>query len=243
MKTAINLYSVRDLDEPLADIIDRVAEAGYDGVQFSGGFRGATAEEAAALVAESGLEVTPAHIGYEALRDDRSTVLADYRDTVGCSGGVIPYLGEERFASAESVDALAEETTALAEEFAAEDWTLQYHNHAHEFVDLDGETAFTRFIEHSENVLFELDVGWALVGGSDPVELIEQYGDTMELIHMKDMDVETEDFREIGEGDVDMRGCAQAARDAGVEWLIYEHDQPADPRESIDTGAAVLNDL
>ncbi len=48
---------------------------------------------------------------------------------------------------------------------------------------------------------------------------------------------------EIGEGDVDMQACADAAREADVEWLIYEHDMPDDPAASIETGAAFLESL
>ncbi|PSP71903.1 sugar phosphate isomerase/epimerase, partial [Halobacteriales archaeon QH_6_68_27] len=38
VRTAINLYSVRELDLPMPEILDRVAAAGYDGVQFSGDY-------------------------------------------------------------------------------------------------------------------------------------------------------------------------------------------------------------
>ncbi|GAA0249919.1 hypothetical protein GCM10009000_077750 [Halobacterium noricense] len=49
--------------------------------------------------------------------------------------------------------------------------------------------------------------------GRDPVELIETYGDRMSLIYMKDSDAErNEGFREIGERDGDIPGCAEAAR-------------------------------
>jgi len=64
----------------------------------------------------------------------------------------------------------------------------------------------------------------------------------MPLIHMKDMTADGE-FAEIGEGVVDMAGCAAAAADAGGEWLIYEHDEPADPAASIDAGAEFLESL
>jgi sugar phosphate isomerase/epimerase len=241
--TAINLYSVRELDEPMVDIIDRVADAGYDGVQFSGGFRDATPAEAADRVDKRGLDVTPAHIGIELLEDDLDETVADYRDEVGCSGAVVPYLGEDHFESQAAVDETAERLSELADELSNYDWTLHYHNHAHEFVDIGGENAFERFIEQSDDVKIELDVGWALVGGTDPEELIETYGDRIDVLHMKDMDVEEEDFREIGEGDVDMAACAEAGRAADVEWLVYEHDMPEDPAASIENGAAFLNDL
>lgn len=242
-RTAINLYSVRNLEEPMLEIVDRVADAGYDGVQISGGFRDATPEEVSKRIEEHGLDVAPVHIGIEALEDDLEATLADYKDTLRASGAVVPSLSEEHFDSADAVDRTVERLAALADELSTHGWDLHYHNHAREFADLGDESAFERLIPQVEDVGIELDVGWALVGGADPVEFIREYGESIDLLHMKDMDVSEEGFREIGEGDVDMAACADAAHDVGVDWLIYEHDDPEDPAASIDAGAAFLNDL
>lgn len=244
-KTAINLYSVRDLDEPMLDILDRVADAGYDGVQISGGFRDASPGETLERIEENGLGVAPAHIGIELLEDDHESALADYRETLGASGAVVPYLGEEHFDSSVAVDETAKRLSMLAADLAEYEWDLHYHNHAHEFVDLNGRNGFEQFIDESgDDVLLELDVGWALVGGADPVALIEEYSDRIDVLHMKDMSTSEErGFREIGDGDVDMAACAEAGREAGVDWLVYEHDEPADPAASIETGAGFLDDL
>ncbi|MFB6136113.1 MAG: sugar phosphate isomerase/epimerase family protein [Halobacteriaceae archaeon] len=242
MRTAINLYSVRELSEPMLDVIDRVADAGYDGVQISGGFGNASAEEVAERIEHHGLGVTGAHVGMEQMENDLDGVLEDYVSTLGCESLVVPYLGEEHFESHEAVDETAAGLDALAGRLAARDVGLHYHNHAHEFVDLDGGTAFDRLVEASD-VGIELDVGWAQTGGADPVDLLYELDDRVDLVHMKDMDAERGQFREIGEGDVDMLGCAEAARDVGAEWLIYEHDEPADPVESLEYGAEFLNDV
>ena len=243
VKTAINLYSVRELDEPLLDKLDRVAAAGYDGVQFSGGLDDADPAAVVEKLAETGLEPTGAHIGIDELEGDLEATHDLYAETLGCGSAVVPYLDETHFETAAAVDKTAERLAALAADAEAYDWPVHYHNHAHEFVDLGGETAFERFAELAPDVGLELDVGWALVGGYDPAALIERYADRIDLLHMKDMAVETRDFCEIGEGDVDMQACADAAREAGTEWLIYEHDQPDDPAASIETGAAFLDSL
>lgn len=243
-KTAINLYSVRELDESMSEILDRVADAGYDGVQFSGGLRGADPEAVATKLTEVGLETTGAHIGIDALENEFAEVHQTYQEILHCESAVVPYLGEEHFASASAVEQTAERLESLARQGEESGWGIHYHNHAHEFVDFDETTAFEHLFDTTEHLGLELDVGWALVGGSDPVELIERYGDRIDLLHMKDMTVdEDRGFREIGEGDVDMEACADAAQQQGVEWLIYEHDEPSDPIASIETGAQFLNNL
>ncbi|MFC6962814.1 sugar phosphate isomerase/epimerase family protein [Halocatena marina] len=242
-KTAINLYSVRELDEPLLEILDRVADAGYDGVQFSGGLEEVDPTEIVAALDETGLEPTGAHVDIGELEEDLGEAYELYDETLGCASAVVPYLDESHFDSEAAVERTAERIAALSADASEFNWPIHYHNHAHEFVDFGDETAFERFAELAPRVGIELDVGWALVGGSDPVELLSRYGDRINMVHMKDMDAEMEEFREIGDGDVDMQACADAADEADVEWLIYEHDEPEDPRASIETGAAFLDSL
>jgi len=243
MKTAINLFSVRELDEPMAKILDRVADAGYDGVQFSGGFRDASPDDVAATLTDRDLQVTAPHVGINGLEESLESTVAQYGDTLGCDGAVVPALAEDHFESADAVDRIAERLADLASELAEYDWRLHYHNHAFEFVELEDRTAFERLAATCERLHLELDVGWVLAGGVPPAELIERYGEQIELLHMKDVRVEDETPVEIGSGDVDMQACADAARQADVEWLIYEHDNPEDPAKSIDTGASYLDSL
>jgi len=244
MRTAINVYSVRELDEPTEDVVDRVADAGYDGVQFSGRHTpmNGDPDSIARRCEQRDLAVTPPHVGMSTLQEDLETVV-DVYGRFGVEAAVIPHLGDEHFESAAAVDETAAAVEALADDLAEHGWDLHYHNHAHEYVDLGGELAFERFIDRT-GVGIELDVGWALVGGDDPAERIRALGERAELIHMKDMDTSVErGFVEIGDGDVDMHACAETAADAGSEWFIYEHDQPEDPAGTIDHGAAFLNGL
>jgi len=242
-RTAINLYSVRDLDEPMLEIIQRVADAGYDGVQFSGGLRDATFEAVAAKLEETGLAVTGAHVGIEQIETDLESTALDYGETLGCDSLVVPILDASAFETAEAVDETAARLEALSADAAEEALGLSYHNHAHEFLDVGGELAMERLIEKTTTLQIELDVGWAAAGGSDPAALLADLGERAPLVHMKDMDVETETPVEIGEGDVDMQACADTAREQGAEWLIYEHDNPSDPAASIDHGADFLDSL
>ena len=240
-RTAINLWSVRDLDEPMADLLERVADAGYDGVQFSGGLRDATAADARDLVDDLGLDVTAAHVGIEQQEDDLVEVCSTY-ETVGCDGLVVPWLPPEEFETRDHADAVADRLVRLADRLANRGLDLHYHNHDQEFTDVGGEPAFDVLLDRTD-VRIELDVGWVAAGGYDPASYLERIGARGPLVHMKDMDVDTGTPVEIGEGDVDMQSCAGAARDAGAEWFIYEHDHPDDPAASIDHGAAFLDEL
>lgn len=243
-RTAINVYSLRDLDEDVETVVNRVANAGYDGIQFSGHHSPTSSnlEAVTAAIEDTGLDVAPPHVGIEDL-EDRLTEIVDIYETVGVDAAVVPGLSPEDFESRATVDAVAQRINELADDLAEVGWDLHYHNHSFEYVDLDGELAFERFIDATE-VGIELDVGWALVGGEDPARRIRQLGDRAKLLHMKDMDTSVEHgFVDIGEGDVDMRSCAEAAEAVGTEWLIYEHDDPDDPAATTEIGADFLNRL
>ena len=62
----------------------------------------------------------------------------------------------------------------------------------------------------------------------------------------KDVEVSVpwdECFREISEGDIDMRRCATEARMVWSQWLIYEHDAPADSVASVRSGVNFLTSV
>ncbi|WP_090383000.1 sugar phosphate isomerase/epimerase family protein [Natronobacterium texcoconense] len=242
-KIGINLYSVRTLEEPLESVLDRVAEAGYDGVQFAGPYtplEGDAAEIAAELESR-GLEAAPPHVGIDALRDEdeRERILAAY-DEIGVDGVVVPWLPPDRFESAAAIDDAAAELEELATVLSATGLELHYHNHDHEYTEIDGEWAFDRLLEGT-GIGIELDVGWALAGGDDPAARIRDHGARANQVHLKDLELDAEPgFVEIGAGDVDVSACVEAAEAAAVEWLVYEHDDPDDPAAAIDRGAAFL---
>jgi sugar phosphate isomerase/epimerase len=89
-------------------------------------------------------------------------------------------------------------------------------------------------------VQFELDLGWVGTGGGDPYELLAALGERAPVVHLKDMAFETGEFRELGEGDLDIERALETAREAGVEWIVYEHDEPADPAASLAHAAELL---
>ncbi|MFB6173218.1 MAG: sugar phosphate isomerase/epimerase family protein [Halobacteriales archaeon] len=234
--TAINLYSVRDIDLPMAEVLERCADAGYDGVQFSGGFGDLSPDELAAKLDDLGLAVTDAHVDIGDLEADPAGVV-EAHEVIGAGGAVVPWLDPEDFESRAAVEATAERVDAVAASLTDYGFVCHYHNHAHEFTEFGGTNAYELFAELTD-VLLEPDVGWIETAGHDPVEILERYGDRVEIVHMKDMD--DGEFCEIGEGDVDMQACADAAREIDAEWLVYEHDQPDDPAASIDRGAEFL---
>ena len=249
VKTAIQLYTLRNLPDTVPQLIQRVGAVdnnggpGYDAVETAG-FGDSSPGEVADALEQTGLEGASAHVGLGALEDDFEGTVEAYSE-VGIDTFVVPYLDPSEIDTVEKVEGLAERMNDVADRLAGVDGaSLGFHNHDGEFQSLeDDRTPLEVFDEAlNDDVIFEIDVGWVLTAGYDPVEVIEQYSDRTQLVHMKDM--ADGEFAEIGEGDVDMRAVARAARkEADVDYLIYEHDEPANPAGSVATGAGVLSFL
>ncbi|MFC6906483.1 sugar phosphate isomerase/epimerase [Halalkalicoccus tibetensis] len=240
-RTAVQLYTLRGIDDPLPAVLESVAETSLDGVEFAHRVAGADTNEVLATLEGTGLEVAAAHVGLDALEDDYGETTALY-DELGAEDLVVPWLDPPHFESEAAVAEIAERLNDVAGRLADDGFTLHYHNHDQEFVDCGGHSAMDELLERTDGSIgFELDLGWANAGGADPVALLDRYGERISHVHFADADAASASPTELGEGDLDLEACAEAARSAGVEWYIYEHDEPADPHESLSYGAETLD--
>lgn len=245
---SIQLYTLRNLPDTVPQLIQRVGAVdnnggpGYDAVEPAG-LGDASPSEIADVLDQTGLTAPSAHIGLEELENNFEDTVETYTQ-IGCDTFIVPSADESAFSSVESVQAFAQRFNDLASRLSEEGIRLGYHNHDFEFEELGDQTAFEVFAEAlNDEVVFEIDVGWALVAGHDPAAMIRRYSDRVELIHMKDQTSEGE-FAELGEGDVDLVEVSEVARNvADVDLLVYEHDEPESPAASVATGAGVMSFL
>ncbi|WP_227355837.1 sugar phosphate isomerase/epimerase family protein [Haladaptatus salinisoli] len=244
MRTAINLFTLRDIDEPLPRVLERVADAGYDGVEFLHRLPEADTETVVQTLGEQELAVPGAHLGpftpLSGLPDELEATINIY-DAVDCATLSIS-IDEEHLDSWTEVRKTASQLESLADRAREYNIDVLYHNHHWEFRSLDESTPFDLlFNALDDRIGLELDVGWVAAAGDDPVERIHRHADELSILHVKDVDTAEKKSVEVGAGDVNLAACIDAARAEGVEWFIYEHDEPDDPVESLRTGAEFLD--
>lgn len=235
---AIQLYTLRDLDVSVDELFTLVADAGFDGVEYAYRVPEADPETVRAALARTGLDVPAAHVPIDDVEEDPARTVERYRE-IECERFVVPYLGEECFESRAAVAETADRLDALAARLADHDVELAYHNHTTEFRSVGDETAFDVLAAESDGVGFELDVGLTAATSTDPVSVLERYGDRIDLLHCTDTDPEaseTEHAR-FGTGAVDYDAVFDAAEDAGVEWYVYENGSTSDQRAELDHAA------
>ena len=93
-----------------------------------------------------------------------------------------------------------------------------------------------------DDLFLEVDLGWAWVGGMDPVALLRRASGRCPLVHVKDFaSAEGREFRPVGEGAIDYVRILPAAVDAGVEWLLVEQDETDGPAlEAVERSLAAV---
>jgi sugar phosphate isomerase/epimerase len=115
-----------------------------------------------------------------------------------------------------------------------------YHNHNVEFRNLEsGKTGYDILLGETDPKLvkLEVDTGWVAAGGANPAALIAANAERVRLIHFKDFSTVTPPINELGgdasqhivdlgKGVAPLKDAFQAARKAGVEYFIVDHDPP-----------------
>jgi len=243
MRLAVQLYTLRNLGEPLTDTIARLGDTPYEGVQFSS-FGGVVPDALAAALDRVGLDVAGAHVDLDAIEDNYRATIDSY-GALGCDQFVVPSYERDAFETEDGARGAGERLAKTADRLGADDTGLHYHNHTFEFADLGGTRAYDVFAGAAEGVGLEIDTGLASHAGVDPVALLERYADSVSLVHLTDSRRGSEDTLhvDLGTGEVDVEACVDAARGAGVEWLIFEHGLTAHPLESITDAAERLAPL
>jgi sugar phosphate isomerase/epimerase len=222
---------------PSPDTLDRVlgevANAGFSNIELFNQPYQMPVDEHRAILDKHGLEVSSSHgsTDWNTWPDTVAYAVAlgqDYIGTGGMAGSYGTY--EEAVATAAYVNQLGQ----YAHENGANKIVL--HNHQTEFTTQyphpeTGEMVSAwQVIEENTDpryVSFELDVGWAADAGIDVPAWIEEYGNRIELLHVKDaVNINAAgDPRQValGSGELDLPAIITAA-EPYVKYYTYEWD-------------------
>jgi sugar phosphate isomerase/epimerase len=214
------------------EVFRRLSEMGYRNVEpFT--LSGLSAVEYQALLDKYGLEASGRHVdvGRPENPADLDQILADNK-TLGIKyfgSGSTPIFPLVYTTEAEWV-AYAEYLNELGARARQAGQTLMVHNHDIEFEIVFGDqTVFDILAANTDpkNVVFQLDIYWATNGGGigNPVEVLERYGNRVQLFHVKDMAAGPFPGRIeiVGEGIIDFPEVFAEAG-GGIRYYVVEHD-------------------
>lgn len=230
---ALQLYTLRDvMAEDFIGTLKKVAEIGYEGVEFAG-YGGLSPQELREVLEKTGLQSVGSHVSLEMLRDSLDQVI-EMNKAIGTKYVVCPYLGDD-CRNTGWMDEVAEILTRSGEELAKHGIGFGYHNHSFEFeIKVGDELMFDALFlsTPADLVKVEMDVCWVYNAGYDPVEYINKYTGRLPLIHLKDLRKQADGSPltvEVGRGEVNQKAVIEAAEKAGAEWLVVEQDVCQNP--------------
>lgn len=245
-RLGVQLYTVRDviMKDPLATL-KAIQDIGYTEVEAVY----ANLDAIWPALRQTSLKGVSAHIdGSVFLNPDKSQldhVLSDLKHK-GFDYAVFPYLPNNLRGNADTYKHLADQFNEIGQRVKGFGLQFCYHNHAFDFQPLgNNETPLKLLLATDPNlVAWEMDIFWVSVAGHNPVKMLDDYGDRIPLLHLKDKakgmpvqyneNVPHADFKAVGSGVIDIAAVLKAASHSGVKHYFVEQDfTPGNPIDSL----------
>jgi sugar phosphate isomerase/epimerase len=255
----LQLYTVKEsMQEDPAGTLKKLREIGFGAVETAG-FGKLTPTQFRQLLDDSGLACPSAHLQF-AIDSLGSTF-----ENAHALGAKYATSGSLQLPALESKHAVAapkpgmslddaKRTAELANRIgeAAKRAGLQYayHNHDAEFADQGGGViGFDVLLRETdpELVKFEIDCGWMIFGGRNPIDYFKKYPNRFPMVHVKDFlapqdksagSGKAAEMRgaELGHGVVDYKPIFAVAGKAGLQHYFAEQEGPfsrMDPLQAV----------
>lgn len=234
-EVGLQLYSVREAIKKtdIKTVVQQVGTMGYKVIEAAGygdgKFYGMEPAAFKALCDANGLnffsshcgQAVPDQAGWDACMKWWDTCIAAHK-AAGVKYIVQPFMDKVGYASIEGLKRYCDYFNAVGAKCNAAGIRFGYHNHSHEFTDLEGQTIYDFMLKNTDpkKVMFEMDLYWITEGGKNPVDYFKAYPGRFELWHVKDK-------RELGGSDAKMnfKPIFENAKVAGMKKYIVEVEE------------------
>lgn len=242
----VQLYTFRN--EMLADAtgtLKKIAALGIKQIESArsekGHYYGLTPKEIKQVCADLGMTLRSGHVQIndqwkqtmvEAVESGQEYLICSTMPTEGQTAGNYKIV-------ADAFNKAGEECKNLGIKFG-------YHNHEYEFETENGQVLYDVLLDNTEAELvhMELDLGWVIVGGKDPLDYFSKYPGRFPLWHLKDMDLAKKHSVEFGKGQLDILAMLKNKEQSGLKFLFVEQEEYAStPFESMEFNMRYLNKI
>ncbi len=247
MPVGLQLYSVRNLlPKDFEGTLQQLAAAGYKEVEAAGYFDKTAADFGNALQ-KAGLKCVSTHHQLVQLKTQFDQLI-EYGQALGLEYIICSWAGVHRDPTRKgdlNLDDwrfVADQFNVIGEKVKGAGMTFGYHNHTIEFGTETGVVFFDELLKRTDPnlVKFEMDCGWVVGGGHNPVEYLSKFPERFPLLHVKDMVKEPEGkLRNVvmGKGFIDYKPIFRAAtglKHYFIEQEEFEGDPMTELREDAD---------
>lgn len=241
---SIQLYSTR-LVEPLEAQFDLLKGLGFTNVEPWGGLLADT-QRLKDNLQRCNMKASSIHVGVPSLRADAQGAAR------ACRGLGIATLyapappADERTMDLAQWKSFARELAGFARVVTEEGLRFGWHNHHWEFQPTaDGTVPMDVLLAEVPDMVWEVDLAWAVRGGADPLTWLKKYADHIDTCHIKDLApsgecVEEDGWADVGHGTMNWAALLPAMRTIGVNLFVLEHDKPSDAARFVRRSMATL---
>ncbi len=235
----LQLYSVRALLPKEYDgTLKEIGALGYREVEAAGYFNHTPAEVKQA-VAAAGLHLVSSHHSSDDLHKKLDEIIA-FNKEVGVTYIVCSSPGFKDPSTPKNPDRNhaftledwrwnADQFNQFADKVIAAGMRFGYHNHTPEFHEVDGVVPYDELMRLTDpaKVTFEMDCGWVVVGGGNPIDYLKKYPTRISMLHVKDFKPDTTPPvpAELGTGHIDYAPIfAEAAKTGNIKHCFVEQE-------------------
>ena len=223
----IQLYTVRN--EMLADAtgtLKQLAALGIKQIESAGSakgnYYGLTPTEMKDTCKSLGITLRSGHIHFDdKWEQTMNEAVASGQEYLICSS--MPTQGQ----TVENYKKVSKQFNKAGEQCKKLNIKFGYHNHDSEFEKDNGKILYDVMLEETdpEFVCMEMDLGWVIVAGFNPLEYFSKHPGRFKLWHLKDMDIAKKHSTEFGKGGLHIQQMFDNAKQSGMEYFFMEQEE------------------
>jgi sugar phosphate isomerase/epimerase len=241
----LQLYTVRqDLAKDYEGTLKQVKAAGVRKVQANLTMSGKTSQEQRKLYDSMGFVWDSIHAGGDALRNTPDATIAEAKaagiKNITCSFPLYP-IDRAAIMKGPSLDDWKKNVASfnkIGDLCKKAGLSFAFHNHNIEFRKVGDVVPYDLFLKETDPSLvsMEMDIGWVIAGGADPVAYLTKYPKRYSSVHLKDLKNEGIPNTNmkmvsaiIGQGIIDWGKVLPAIKKSSVQSAYLELEEPYDP--------------
>jgi sugar phosphate isomerase/epimerase len=228
----VQLYTVRqEAERDLPAVLEAVRKIGYTKVETYWNVYEHPAADLRRMISDHGLSVPSGHFNYDGLESK-----IDYAKALGVEYVICPMLPESMWFTLDGYKKAADQFNIWGERIRQAGMQFGFHNHNYEFRRFGDTTGWETMMQRADPklVCIEMDCYWIAQAGGNALEMFQQYGNRIKLLHLKDRkpgfpttqvkDAAAEHFTEVGVGTVHWPEILATAEKNGVKHMFVERD-------------------